>query len=211
MNIFFRMIALVTGYLFGLFNTGRIISSKTKHDLTKEGSGNSGATNALRVLGWKAGLATFLGDACKTILPVLIFRILFRGDSSSFMISMYAGLGACLGHVFPIYNLKKGGKGVSSTCGFVLATKPVLAIIPLGTFIILAVTTGYVSLSSITAFMLVILEAVVTGIFFMSKVSSGSALEFIIIYSIIPLIGIYKHKENIIRLKNGTENRFGHH
>ena len=94
-----RIICLVMGYCFGLFQTGYLYSKKHNVDIKKEGSGNSGSTNVLRVMGVKAGLIVFLGDAGKTILACLAVRLLFGGQPDMVnLYVLYGALGAILGH-----------------------------------------------------------------------------------------------------------------
>lgn len=212
MHIVIRIVSLIVGYLFGLFNTGKIIAAKTGHDLNQEGSKNPGATNALRVLGVKAGLFTFLGDSLKAIIPISIARILCSIYAPELLlpIMLYIGLGTILGHVYPATRSFRGGKGVSTTAGVVIGISPILFVIPIVVFILLSIITGYVSLGSVTAYILVIVEAFLYGFKVIKQPDSFVYLEYVIILTIIPLIGIIKHHENIVRLINGTENRFGH-
>ena len=114
-----RLICIVIGYLFGLVQTGYIYG-KIKHiDIRKHGSGNAGATNALRTLGWKAGTITFLGDCLKCVLAVIFVRVIFSQSAYVELLAMYSGLGAVLGHNFPFYLNFKGGKGMASTAGLI--------------------------------------------------------------------------------------------
>ena len=82
-------------------------------DIRKSGSGNAGSTNALRVMGWKAGLMTFAGDVLKCFAAVLIVRGLYHGSNCLALLMMYAGAGVTLGHNFPFYMKFKGGKGIA--------------------------------------------------------------------------------------------------
>ena len=103
------------GYCFGLFQTGYIYGEKHGVDIRTQGSGNAGTTNTLRVLGWKAGLITFLGDLFKAIFAVLLIRFIFIGKypDAVKILELYAGFGAVLGHNFPFYLKFKGGKGIA--------------------------------------------------------------------------------------------------
>ena len=100
-----RVIAVAVGYCFGLFQTGYIYGEKHGVDIRTQGSGNAGTTNTLRVLGWKAGLITFLGDLFKAIFAVLLIRFIFIGKypDAVKILELYAGFGAVLGHNFPFY------------------------------------------------------------------------------------------------------------
>ena len=146
-----RILSLIIGYLFGLFQTGYIYGRSKGIDIRKEGSGNAGTTNSLRVLGWKAGLITFLGDLFKAILAVLLIRLIFGGryEDNVKVLELYAGFGAVLGHNFPCYLGFKGGKGIACTSGMILAVFPQAAPICLVLFIVAVAATRYVSLGSI--------------------------------------------------------------
>ena len=121
-----RLIALGIGYAFGLCQTGYLYGKTKGIDIRKEGSGNAGTTNSLRVLGPKAGLITFLGDLFKAIFAVLLVKLLFIDQYPSLLkvLELYAGFGAVLGHNFPFYLGFKGGKGIACTGGTVLAVLP---------------------------------------------------------------------------------------
>ena len=105
-----RLICLAVGYVCGLFQTGYLVGKMNHIDIRKEGSGNSGTTNALRVLGWKAGIFTFLGDVLKCVAAYFIVRFMYRGSDCLPLLVMYAGAGVTLGHNFPFYMNFKGGK-----------------------------------------------------------------------------------------------------
>ena len=124
-----RVIAVAVGYCFGLFQTGYIYGEKHGVDIRTQGSGNAGTTNTLRVLGWKAGLITFLGDLFKAIFAVLLIRFIFIGKypDAIKILELYAGFGAVLGHNFPFYLKFKGGKGIACTSGMILAVCPLAA------------------------------------------------------------------------------------
>ena len=107
-----RIICLIIGYAFGLFQTGYFVGKLNHVDIRKTGSGNSGSTNALRVLGVKAGLMTFAGDVLKCVLPILLVRQIFSGSDCLPLLAMYTGAGATLGHNYPFYLKFKGGKGL---------------------------------------------------------------------------------------------------
>ena len=114
-----RLICLAVGYVCGLFQTGYLVGKMNHIDIRKEGSGNSGTTNALRVLGWKAGIFTFLGDVLKCVAAYFIVRFMYRGSDCLPLLVMYAGAGVTLGHNFPFYMNFKGGKGIAVMAGLV--------------------------------------------------------------------------------------------
>ena len=144
-----RIICLIIGYAFGLFQTGYFVGKLNHVDIRKTGSGNSGSTNALRVLGVKAGLMTFAGDVLKCVLPILLVRQIFSGSDCLPLLAMYTGAGATLGHNYPFYLKFKGGKGIAVLAGLVLSTKLWMVPIPLAAFIFVVAVTRYVSAGSL--------------------------------------------------------------
>ena len=121
-----RIICLVIGYAFGLFQTAFIYGKINGIDIREHGSGNAGTTNALRVLGTKAGLIVFAGDVIKTVLAIVIFGLIFKDSHPEevYLLKLYAATGAILGHNFPFYLNFKGGKGIAATAGLILSFHP---------------------------------------------------------------------------------------
>ena len=115
-----RLICLAIGYVCGLFQTGYLVGKMNHMDIRKKGSGNAGTTNALRVLGWKAGAMTFFGDVLKCVAAFLISYFMYRGSDMMPLLAMYAGAGVTLGHNFPFYMNFKGGKGIAVMAGLVV-------------------------------------------------------------------------------------------
>ena len=115
-----RVICLAVGYVCGLLQTGYLVGEMSHVDIRKKGSGNAGTTNALRVLGWKAGILTFAGDVLKCIVAFLIVFFMYRGSDCRPLLAMYAGAGVTLGHNFPFYMNFKGGKGIAVMAGLVV-------------------------------------------------------------------------------------------
>ena len=118
-----RLICVAIGYVFGLFQTSYIYGKMHGIDIRTQGSGNAGTTNALRVLGKKAGAITFLGDALKCVAAVLLVQALFGASHGDIrpLLAIYAGAGVVLGHNFPFYLGFKGGKGIAASAGMMLA------------------------------------------------------------------------------------------
>ena len=205
-----RILLLIIGYFIGNIETGYIFGKIHKMDIRNYGSGNAGATNTLRVLGAKAGLVVFLGDFCKSLIPCLVVRFIFRDDISlSYIYMLYIGLGVVLGHNFPFYLGFKGGKGVASTAGIILALDIRIAVVCLIVFIITVAITRYVSLGSI--FVMIILIGMSH---FLVKFSYGfgegaSPMEFRLLTAAVGLLSIFMHRANIKRLLGGTENKIG--
>lgn len=206
-----RIICLAIGYIFGLFQTGYIYGKAHKIDIREHGSGNAGTTNTLRTLGWKAGLITFLGDLCKAMLAILIAWLLFRDRYPEYVkiLQMYAGLGAVLGHNYPVYLKFKGGKGIACTAGFILACFWQVAPVCLVLFILAVAITRYVSLGSILVVISFFIQLVVfdqAGIIYLTEESRG---EVYILGAVFTLLALWRHRENIKRLLKGQENKFG--
>ena len=121
--VVFRIVSILLGYLFGLFPTGVLYGKAHNVDIRSKGSGNSGMTNSLRVLGWKAGVVVFFGDCLKAVAAMVIIWAVARTryPDAVKLLELYAGFGAVLGHNFPFYMKFKGGKGIASSVGIVFA------------------------------------------------------------------------------------------
>lgn len=205
-----RILCVLIGYVFGLFQTGYLYG-KTKHiDIREHGSGNAGTTNTLRTLGWKAGIITFLGDLFKAILAVFVAWLLFHKQfpNEILVLEMYAGFGAVLGHNFPFYLGFKGGKGIACTTGFIIAC--FLPEVPVGLvlFILAVALTGYVSLGSILVLFAFMIQLVLFGELGILNIPDGYHLEVYLVGLAFTLMGLWRHRANIARLIQGKENKF---
>lgn len=209
--ILFRIAALVIGYLIGSFQTGFFYGKSKGIDIRDHGSGNSGTTNTLRTLGWKAGAVTFLGDSLKAVLAVFVVWLIFHGNCGEEikLIELYAGFGAVLGHNFPFYMRFRGGKGIACTAGLILAVSPLAVPACLFIFVLLVAVTRYVSVGSIVMVCVFLIQIVLFNYFGIIGVPADNVLEFDILTACFTAMGIYRHKENIRRLLNGTENKIG--
>ena len=204
-----RVICLLIGYVFGLFQTGYIVG-KIKHiDIRKQGSGNAGSTNAVRVMGWKAGAMTFAGDVLKCVLAVLLVRYLYRDTDMTLLLGMYAGFGATLGHNFPFYLKFKGGKGIAVLAGLVVSTGFLLVPVPLAAFLIAVIFTRYVSLGSLLAATMFFLEIVLFGVQGNLDLGAKYLPELYLLAGVIMALAWIRHRETIKRLLAGEETRFG--
>lgn len=189
MNIFIQMII---AYLLGSIPSGVWIGKILyKKDIRDYGSGNTGATNTFRILGPKAGTIALIIDVLKGTVATLL-PIWFESDIHP----MFIGIFAILGHVFPLYIKFKGGKAVATSAGVALAAHPVFLLIFLSIFLIILFTTSMVSISSILA---VVFAAI--GTFFLNDPIFSGAVW------IIALLIVYLHRENIKRLRLGTESK----
>ena len=203
-----RIICLAIGYVCGLLQTGYLVGKMNHVDIRKEGSGNAGSTNALRVLGWKAGAMTFAGDVIKCLAAVLIARYLYRDTQYVPLLAMYAGMGATLGHNFPFYLKFKGGKGIAVLAGLILATGLVMVPIPLSAFLIAVLLTRYVSLGSLMASSMFFLEVLFYGQLGGFGMAFRYRMELYVLVFLLMVLAWVRHKENIKRLLAGTENPF---
>ena len=203
-----RVICLLIGYVFGLFQTGYIVG-KIKHiDIRKQGSGNAGSTNAVRVMGWKAGAMTFAGDVLKCVLAVLLVRYLYRDTDMTLLLGMYAGFGATLGHNFPFYLGFKGGKGIAAMAGLLAAlTNLWITLIALVVFVTIVAVTKYVSVGSIAVVLIFFAGVVFRGQTGSYGMESVYLYEMYAVAGFLALLAIWKHRANIQRLMNGTENK----
>ena len=203
-----RLLFVLIGYVFGLFQTGYFYGKLVHRDLKKECSGNTGATNALRVLGIKGGLIVFFFDTLKAFIPCFIVKMIFKDDPLKYVYLMYTAIGVSLGNDYPFYLKFKGGKGVAACFGWFLAFDWRIALISISLFFILAFSTRYVSISSIAASLFAtILIPVFVRLGWVSI--EANYAEVLILACIAEALLIVRHSENIKRLINGTENRFG--
>jgi glycerol-3-phosphate acyltransferase PlsY len=204
-----RILAIVLGYVFGLFQTGYIYGRSQGIDIRKQGSGNAGTTNSLRVLGLKAGAITFIGDLLKAILAVVVAWLIFKGryPEGVRLLMLYAGFGAVLGHNFPFYLNFKGGKGIASTSGVILALYPAAAVVCLIVFSVCLAVTRYVSLSSILMVITFMIAALVSNHLGWFGVAENLMIEFDILVVCFTAMAIWRHRANIVRLIHGNENK----
>lgn len=204
-----RVICLIIGYAFGLFQTAFIYGKLHGIDIREYGSGNAGTTNTLRVLGTKAGLIVLAGDIIKCILAIVISGLIFgvSHPDEIYLLKLYAAAGAILGHNFPFYLHFRGGKGIAATAGLILsfhiAFLPMGVIIFFGTFFL----THYVSLGSLLVYAGLMIEMVVVGQAGLFGASQAVLNEMYIVTALLTILAYYKHRENIGRLLKGTERK----
>lgn len=205
-----RLICVMIGYVFGLFQTGYIYGKMHNIDIRKQGSGNAGTTNALRTMGWKAGLVTFFGDCFKCVFAVVIVHLLYGKTHADMipLLAMYAGMGAVLGHNYPFYLKFKGGKGIAATAGLLVSTTNVwMVLICLVAFVAIVGVTRYVSLGSLAVVIIYLVEVVVYGQMGGFGVAANYLCEMYAIAAFLMLSAFFKHRANIQRLLSGTENK----
>ena len=229
MDKFLLVVAFLLPYLLGSVNFSILISKKISgKDIRDFGSGNAGATNMLRTHGKKAAIFTLILDILKGVVAVLFGNLIANlafyhivpigaGTGLAVTDSVYeaiknqlpyynllAGMGAVLGHNFPLYFKFKGGKGVATSLGVMLALDWKIALIALVFALAIMATTRYVSLGSVMA--AIIYVAVSLSFMVFEGAFSVPRIVFDVLFA---GLLIFRHRENIKRLLNGTENKLG--
>lgn len=209
-----RAFSLLIGLAFGLFQTGYIVGKANGVDLRTVGSGNSGTTNAVRVLGTKQGLLVLAGDAAKTLLAMMIVFFTFGRmyPEMKLLLCMYAALGAILSHDFPFYMHFKGGKGIACTAGYCIALcffNPWIFIVTFFVFLIPWLITHYVSLGSLCVYVALVFEFVLYGQMQWPgfQYEQPVLIEIYIIEFILGALAFFLHRKNIVRLVKGVESK----
>jgi len=188
---------IISCYLLGSIPFGYIVGKLFKKvDIREFGSGNIGATNALRILGPLLASFVVIGDIGKGIFSIYLVQY-FNIDN--LLILTIAGLAVICGHDWSLFLGFKGGKGIATTFGVVFALNPTISILALIIWGVVVITTRYVSLSSIFAVISI----------FIFTILFKQPYEYIIFSAIIMILGIFKHKENIERLKSKKERKIG--
>ena len=203
-----RMICLIAGYLCGLLQSGYFYGKTHKIDIRKYGSGNSGTTNALRVMGPKAGAVVFFGDFLKSLLPCLAVRLVFQNQPEMiYLLILYTGFGVILGHNYPFYLQFKGGKGIAATAGLIMAADLRMTILCLTSFILIVLITRYVSLGSLIVATIFLVWMCVFGSMGAYGIGQNLLPEFYIVAALISGQAFWRHRANIGRLIHGKENK----
>lgn len=198
------ILCLIVGYIFGCFQTGYFYGRLHGIDIRKYGSGNAGTTNTLRVLGKKAGYITYIGDAFKGVFAILfvkyiLFSVFLAPTLDFHLLFAYTGLGVVLGHNYPFYLNFKGGKGIATTSGVMVALDLRIGLIGIIGFFLIFFITRYVSVGSL--YMSLIFPVCVL-IFYPGE------WHLFALSVVFWLMAWIRHRENIRRLLSGTENRF---
>ena len=199
------LLTALAAYLLGSIPTGFLVARAKGVDIRTVGSGNIGATNAMRVLGKPAGIFVLLVDALKGYaacgwLVALILQFFTLTPEQVQTHEIIAGIAAVLGHNYTCWLGFKGGKGIATTAGVFIALAPWALLVALGVFILAVLVTRYVSVGSIAA--AVALPATVW-------IMPPRNLLLCVVTTALGVLAIYKHKGNIQRLRAGTENRIG--
>ena len=187
------IILTLLSYLLGSISAGFLVGSSAGVDVRSAGSGNIGATNVARTLGWKKGLVTLFADVAKGFLPVLAAHLLDLGNAAA----AAAGLAAFAGHLYPVFLRFKGGKGVATATGVYLAAMPLGILVVVGVFVLVMLAARRVSLASLSA---AVLAPVVAWTLSYPEEVAWMSL-------VIGFLVVVRHRENIRRLMAGEEPR----
>lgn len=192
------ILPVLLAYLIGSFPTAYLVGTVNGVDLRTVGSGNLGATNVMRTLGWKWGVLVYVVDFAKGILPVILVPTLV--DSPPFWLPMATGTVAILGHVKPVFLLGRGGgKGVATASGVFAGLAPIPAAAAIGAFVLVVGVTRYVSLGSMMGG--IVLAAV------LQWQAPGTPLAWL--GTAIAAFVLFTHRDNMRRLRRGEERRVG--
>ena len=186
------VLCVLVPYLLGSISFGILYSRQKGHDIRSEGSHNTGASNALRVVGVKTGLLTFVSDVLKAVLAVLFGKWLL-GEYGG----MLAGLFVIVGHNWPVFFQFKGGKGIACSCAVLVLNFPLYGAIAIGLCLVVIAITRFISLGSITMLVSFAVIVLVFKPFFPCGVWAV----------LIALLGIWRHRTNMDRLIHGKENK----
>jgi acyl phosphate:glycerol-3-phosphate acyltransferase len=195
------LLAIALSYVSGSLPFAYVAGAIKGVDLRKQGSGNLGATNVFRVLGWKIGLVVFLLDALKGALPVLLLPFRIEGATNPTLWAIACGVAAIAGHVRPVFlKFRKGGKGVATAAGVFFALAPVPMAATFAVFVAIVLATGYVSLGSLVSAVLLPILLLLT---------QGASSPLFIVSLLVATFVFWTHRTNIVRLRRGEEHRFG--
>jgi glycerol-3-phosphate acyltransferase PlsY len=207
-NVVVCLITAVAAYLLGSIPTGYLVGIAKGIDVRKVGSGNIGATNAFRILGKGPGIFVLVADGLKGWVAVALFPLLVHklfdaatawDTQTAEWLKIIAAICVILGHNYTCWLKFKGGKGIATSAGVLAALVPLALVISLSTWIIVCLLTRYVSAASIAASLILPLATYVAGYGWLLTAVTG----------VMCALAVYKHKANISRLMNGTENRLG--
>ena len=191
-------IGVFASYFLGSLPFGKWVAASQDVDILKEGSGNIGATNVWRVLGPKFGLLVFILDMLKGFIPAGVFPQLLGFEWGDPTLGIMCGAAAVIGHSFSPFLRFRGGKSVATALGIMIAVTPLVAAICFGIFCLLLAITRFVSIGSILGSA----AAPVLAHFF------GYPPLLVVIYSVLATLILFRHRANIVRLRDGTETSF---
>ncbi|MEN1727022.1 MAG: glycerol-3-phosphate 1-O-acyltransferase PlsY [Pseudomonadota bacterium] len=193
----------IGGYLLGSISGSLVLGRFRGVDIRSMGSGNAGGTNAFRTVGWKFALGVVLIDIGKGVLAAAALPLLFAdgGSANWILLGSIAGFAAVIGHVWPLYFRFKGGKGAGTAVGVILCVAPWCFLPLLTVWLMTLIGTGYVGLATILAGL-----SLVPSMWLLGPDPLPNALGVLAIALAVLLV--YTHRENLARMRSGTENRF---
>ena len=209
-------IIVLLSYLVGSVPNSIIVSKMVRGiDIRQHGSGNAGGTNVVRVLGWRYGIFVIILDAVKGIIAVILIARLHYGplpfeNVSPFddftLVQIIAGVAAVIGHIWTIFAEFKGGKGIATALGMLMMLITVEMLIAIGVFLIVVTISKYISLGSLVAALSIPLSLILRENVLHDHINGyNTILPFVIFLT---LLVIFTHRKNLIRIFNGTENKF---
>lgn len=196
---------LVGGIPFGYLVGSAIL----KDDIRKHGSGNTGATNVTRLLGWKWGALVLFLDALKGLLPTLSVKLILQRHGSDELVNLaviLTGICCIIGHIYPVWLKLKGGKGVATSLGVILVIAPLASGVALVTFLVVFALSRIVGLASIIS---VIAFAIAQLTLMGEKIMVFEQLPMTLFSTLIPALIVWKHRSNIVRILRGDERKLG--
>ncbi len=192
------LISAAMGYIIGSINPSYLIAKSKGFDIKKRGSGNAGASNAVILMGKKVGIVCALLDIFKAWMIVMVSELLFPKVP---LAPVFAGVFCVVGHIFPVFMRFRGGKGLAALGGLILAYNPLVFLILLGVELVIVLIVDYICIVPITA-------SVAFPIIYASMENGTAATIGAIVYGLMAVIILYKHIENLRRIRNGTEAHF---
>ena len=203
MSILYILIAVIAAYVLGSVPTA-VWAGRLFHgiDVREHGSGNAGATNVIRVLGWQTGVPVLIFDLVKGCMAALIPRLFHLAPEGSALLvnlQILTGFAAIIGHIFPVFAGFRGGKGVATMFGILVAIHPAVTLVCLGVFLAVFLITGIVSVSSMTA-------GIAFPVFLLTVFDTPSLL-FKIFSVFVAIALLITHRKNIGRLLKGEEKK----
>ena len=206
-----RIVCVLIGYIFGLFQTAFIYGKLHGIDIRTVGSGNAGTTNTLRVLGTKAGLIVLLGDILKTMAAIGVVKLFIcplQPDEMRYILIFYTAMGAILGHNYPFYMGFKGGKGIAATAGLIFSINPWYILVGVIMFFVPFFTIHYVSLGSLMVYLAFVVQTIVMGqMGLLGDMTQPMLFELYAIAIFLMAMAYWRHRSNIVKLINGTERK----
>ena len=209
-------IIVILSYLVGSVPNSIIVSKMVRGiDIRQHGSGNAGGTNVMRVLGWRYGMFVIVVDAVKGIIAVLLIARLHYGplpfnNVSPFddftLVQIIAGVAAVIGHIWTVFAEFKGGKGIATALGMLMMLITFEMLVAIGVFLIVVTISKYISLGSLVAALSIPLSLILRENVLHDHINGyNTILPFVIFLT---LLVIFTHRKNLVRIFNGTENKF---